>query len=111
MPSSGPVRRSGRGTAGAWWVPGFLSGELRRLGRYLVELFGKSLAFGSGGVEIGFCSFGADTERGSCFFERGNPGVGCCVELVAFALGVGPDERDFPGCLSLGGVSALLGAA
>jgi hypothetical protein len=79
------------------------------VGCCLVELFGKSLLFGSGGVEVGFCSFGADAEGGSCFFERGEPCVGGCVEFVAFALGVGPDEHDFFGCLGLGAVGALLG--
>ncbi len=64
--------------------------------------------FGSCGVEVGFCSFGTDAEGYSCFFERGEAGVCCGVEFVAFALGVGPDQGDFLGCLSLGTVGALL---
>jgi hypothetical protein len=34
------------------------------VGCCLVELFGKSSAFGSCCVEVGFCSFGADAEGG-----------------------------------------------
>jgi hypothetical protein len=57
----------------------------------LVGLFGESLVFGSCGVKVGFCSFGADAEGGSCFLERGEPGVCCGAVFVAFAPGVGSD--------------------
>jgi hypothetical protein len=76
LSSLGPVRRSSWGAAGAWWAPCFLAGELVGADGYLVELFGESLLFGSGGVEVGSRSFGADGgECGPCCFERGDPGV------------------------------------
>jgi hypothetical protein len=74
-----------------------VAGEVVGVGCCLVELFGTSVAVGSGSVEVGFCSFGADADGGSCFFQRGEPCVGGCVEFVAFALRVGPDECDFFG--------------
>ena len=75
----------------------------------LVELLGERLVLGSCGVEVGFGSFGADAERGSCFFECGDAGVGGGAVLVALAAGVGSDEGDFLGGLGLGAVGALLG--
>jgi hypothetical protein len=75
----------------------------------LVELLGKPLMLGSGGVEVGFGSLGADAERGSCRFGCGDACVGGGAVLVAFAAGVGSDEGDFLGSLGLGAVGALLG--
>ena len=104
----GPARGTGGGTASAWWrVVGWV-GVLAGVGGCLGELLGESLVLGSCGVEVGFCSFGADAERGSCFFERGDAGVCGGAVLVAFAAGVGSDEGDFLGGLGLGAVGPLL---
>jgi hypothetical protein len=74
-------------------------GLLAGVGGCLVELLGEPLMLGSGGVEVGFCSFGADADGGSCFFECGEAGVGGGAVLVAFAAGVGSDVGDFLGGL------------
>jgi hypothetical protein len=62
----------------------------------LGELLGEVLLFGSYGLKVGFCSFGADAEGGSYFFERDEAGVCCGAVFFAFTLGVGSDEGDFP---------------
>ena len=104
----GAARRAGGCAAGARWrVVGWFGG-LAGIGGCLVELLGEPVVFGSDGVEVGFGSFGADAERGSCFFECGDAGVGGGAVLVAFAAGVGSDEGDFLGGLGLGAVGALL---
>jgi hypothetical protein len=89
-----------------WRVVGWF-GVLVGVGGCLVELLGESLVFGSCGVEVGFGSFGAEAERGSCFVERGDAGVGCGAVLVALAAGVGSDEGDFLRGPGLGAVGAL----
>ena len=62
------VRFAGRVGRGGCVVGSRFPGRgLAGVGCCLVELFGKSLLFGSCGVEVGFCPFGADAERGSCF--------------------------------------------
>jgi hypothetical protein len=105
----GLARRAGGGAAGAWWWVVCWAGVLVGIGGWLVELLGEALMFGSYGVEIRFGSFGANSKRGSCFFERGDTGVGGGAVFVAFAPGVGSDEGDFLGGLGLGAVGALLG--
>jgi hypothetical protein len=107
----GPARRAGGGAAGAWWWAVGVAGVLVGVGGRLVELLGESLVLGSCGVEVGFCSFGADAEGGSCSFECGDASVGGGAVLVAFAAGVGSDEGDFLGGLGLGTVGALLGGS
>ena len=72
----------------------------------LGELFGKSLVFDACGVEVGFCSFGADAQGVAGLFQRGDAGVGGGGELVEFALVVGADAGDLVGCGGLGVVGA-----
>jgi hypothetical protein len=71
------------------------------------ELVGESAILGAGCVEVGLGALGADPQGGAGLFERGEPGVGRGVQLIALALGVGADAGDFLGCLFLGAVGAL----
>jgi hypothetical protein len=71
------------------------------------ELLGESLVVGACGVEVGFGSLGPDAQGGAGLFERGEPGVGGGVQLVALALAVGADAADFLGGLSLGSVGPV----
>lgn len=73
------------------------------------NLLGEALVLGACGVKVGFGSLGPDAQRLAGLFERGKPGVGGGVQLVALALGIGADTADLVGGLGLGAVSALDG--
>jgi hypothetical protein len=55
----------------------------------LGELFGKAVVFVVCGVEVGFCPFGADTQRVARLFQCGDARVGGGGELVECVLVVG----------------------
>ena len=84
----------------------------RCLGRFRVgfgvgrlgELFGQVPGFGAGGVEVAFCSLGADAKGVAGLFQGGDTGVGGGGELVQCALVVGADAG---GLVDGGGLGVL----
>jgi len=88
------------------------SGGVVRLGRggvrvgagCLGELLGKALVFGTCGVEVGLCAFGADAQGIAGLFEGGDAGAGGGGELVECALVVCADAGGLVGC---GGLDVL----
>jgi hypothetical protein len=62
-----------------------------------VELFGKALVFGAGGVKITFCPLGADAQRVASLSKGSDMSVGCSGELVKRVLVVGADAGGLVG--------------